>query len=273
MALHKSLPAGRLGLLVTAFFGTLLFRELSKRRLSLIAIWTAAAGLFLIFAISFWIRFDMYPPTTAGVPASPRPSAVCVFASWMCAYLVFLLVFFLRSRAFPRVLIWLGQISYPLYLFHGLILAVAPGHLSWPVLLILVLVTSLPLAHVVHILIEKPVGRFQHKLLPHKAVVLGGMRERSHLRSPCLRSLGIPLTWNDTMCPESARPLVDYSVIAVLDYVKVHQPTYIPISRKRAGKKEIAPHSMQNKLQAFRPSLTFRSKATARINAPAQKVR
>jgi peptidoglycan/LPS O-acetylase OafA/YrhL len=171
LAFHKSLPAGRIGLLVTALFGTLLFRELSPRS-SRTTIGVAMAGIFASFAVCFWIRFDLYPPIGPGVSTTLRPNAAGTIASWICAYLVFLLIFSLRSRAFPRIFLWIGQISYPLYLFHGLVLAMVPKHLPSPVLLMLVLAPSLALAHLVHILIEQPVGRFQHKLLPHRAVTL-----------------------------------------------------------------------------------------------------
>jgi peptidoglycan/LPS O-acetylase OafA/YrhL len=173
LAFHRSLPAGRMGLIVTALFGTLLFREL-KQEPSRKVIGTALVGVFLCFTVCFWIRFDLYP----SIPGSSSPTvapvnATCALASWMFAYLLFLGILALRRRTFPRIFIWVGQISYPLYVFHGLVLAVIPRHLPPLVQLAAVLAASLPIAHVVHILIEKPVGRFQHKLLRHSAIVVG----------------------------------------------------------------------------------------------------
>jgi peptidoglycan/LPS O-acetylase OafA/YrhL len=172
LALHRSLPAGRLGLFVTALFGTLLFRELRQGQ-SRKTIGVAMTGVFLCFAVCFWIRFNLYPRMAANPsPIVPPVHATGAIASWMCAYMLFLAIMAFRKRAFPRVLIWVGQISYPLYLFHGLILALMPKHLSPLVLLTAVLTASFPVSYIVHILIEKPIGRFQHKLLPHKAITL-----------------------------------------------------------------------------------------------------
>jgi peptidoglycan/LPS O-acetylase OafA/YrhL len=171
LAFHRSLPAGRVGLLVTALFGTLLFREL-RQGPSRKTIGVAMAGVFLCFAVCFWIRFNLYPPIVANPsPTVPPIHATGAIASWMFAYVLFITILTCRERAFPRVLIWVGQISYPLYLFHGLILALIPKYWSPIVLLTAVLTASLPVAYIVHVLIEKPVGRFQHKLLSHKGIV------------------------------------------------------------------------------------------------------
>lgn len=168
-ALHRSLPAGRIGLLVTAFFGTMLYRHLSAP-LSRTSIVLVLCGLFSVFTICFWIRFDKYPSAAAGT--LPHPDARTTILSWGCAYLIFLTIFMLRGRQFPRVLLWIGQISYPLYLFHGIVLVLAPKNLPWPVLLIGVAGVSLAVSQVVHVWIEQPVGRFQKTLLPRRAVAL-----------------------------------------------------------------------------------------------------
>jgi len=164
---HKSLPAGRIGLIVTAFFGALLYRQKSDSDLQKMIL-RVLPPLFAVFVVTFWVRFELYRPATAGPYVLWHPSALCVIISWMTAYLFFLAVYLQRSWRFPRVLIWIGQISYPLYLFHALVLAASPKSLPWPVFLLGTFATSLLVAHLTHILVEKPVARFQHKLLPHK---------------------------------------------------------------------------------------------------------
>jgi peptidoglycan/LPS O-acetylase OafA/YrhL len=166
---HKSLPAGRIGLIVTALFGTLLYRQKSDgdlRKMILLVL----PPLFAVFAVTFWVRFELYRPVTAGPYVLEHPSALCVIISWMTAYLLFLAVYVLRSWRFPRILIWIGQISYPLYLFHALVLAASPKTQPWPVFLLGTMLASFLLAYLTHILIEKPVAQFQHALLPHKPV-------------------------------------------------------------------------------------------------------
>lgn len=167
---HQSLPAGRIGLLVTALYGTLLYRQRAERT-SPRMIFTILPVLFSVFAIAFWLRSHFYTSyEVMGHHKSPNTTVLCTVTSWVSAYLIFLVAYELRSKQFPRLLMWVGQISYPLYLFHGLVLGVMPTTLVWPVFLLLALAISLLLAQLVHVLIEKPIGRFQATILPHKAV-------------------------------------------------------------------------------------------------------
>lgn len=171
LGVHKSLPAGRIGLIVTAFFGTLLYRQKSDgdlRRTILLVL----PPLFAVFAVTFWVRFGLYRTVTVGPYVLEHPSTLCALISWMTAYLFFLAVYLLRSRRFPRLLIWIGQISYPLYLFQALVLPASPKTLPWPVFLLGTFATSLLLAHLTHILVEKPVARFQHRVLLRKPLAV-----------------------------------------------------------------------------------------------------
>jgi peptidoglycan/LPS O-acetylase OafA/YrhL len=172
IAFDKSLPAGRMGLIVTAFFGTLLYRQRSEGKLWKTMV-TVLPVLFCVFALTFWLRTHFYtPPAVLGPQLPPRPTTLCQVISWISAYLVFLGGYALRSWEFPKLFTWIGQISYPLYLFHCLVLAVTPATLPWPVFLLGTLTVSLLIAHLTHNLIERPIARFQHTLLPQKAVTV-----------------------------------------------------------------------------------------------------
>jgi len=173
MAFHKSLPAGRIGLIVTALFGTLLYRQRGEAKLPK-TILTVLPAMFTVFAVTFWLRFDYFYTSYSvlGRLKPSHPTALCAVISWISAYLIFIVAYALRSKQFPRLFTWVGQISYPLYLFHGLVLGVVPATLTWPVFLLITLIVSLLIAHLTHVLIEKPVGRYQHKILAHRPVMV-----------------------------------------------------------------------------------------------------
>jgi peptidoglycan/LPS O-acetylase OafA/YrhL len=169
-AFHQSLPAGRVGLIVTALFGTLLYRQQSDRNLPQTLL-TVLPVLFSVFAVTFWLRSHFYTrPSILSADHSLRATTLCLVMTWISAYLIFLAGFALRARQFPRLLIWLGQISYPLYLFHSMVLALMPTTLPWPAYLLGTLSISLLIAYLIHVLIEKPVERFQRKALSRKPV-------------------------------------------------------------------------------------------------------
>lgn len=79
-----------------------------------------------------------------------------VLAAWVVALGLFGASFALRARPMAAGLLWLGQISYSLYLLHGLVYAVVP-QMAWPGLTILVWVgTALGLAWGSYQLFERP---------------------------------------------------------------------------------------------------------------------
>jgi peptidoglycan/LPS O-acetylase OafA/YrhL len=160
---HSSLPAGRIGLLVTAFYGSLLFRMRDGAPISLKVLLPVPA-LLSVFLVTFWIRFGIYP-VSAPAGAAPRPTTVCAIVSWTVAYICFLTIYALRSKRFPAPLTWLGRISYSVYLLHGIVICVVPNGLPAPVYCALTLTITLGLAHCTYHVLEEPIGRLQHRVL------------------------------------------------------------------------------------------------------------
>ncbi len=128
-AFHHSLPAGRIGLLATCFFGTLVFRVYRGQAPSR-ALWLALP-LLLALAASFWVRFGLFPSAkSADLPFAPFTFA-CVCFSWLAAYAVFFLLYRLRDHAFPAWLAWIGKVSYSLYLIAGVLPWILPRKPAW----------------------------------------------------------------------------------------------------------------------------------------------
>ena len=100
----------------TLFFGTSLYRwsagELSGRTLARLS------ALALVAIIVVWVTADIYwgLPTGVGVGGF-KAAEILTFAS---GYAVFLVALRFRSLRFPRPVVYLGTISYSLYLVHGI---------------------------------------------------------------------------------------------------------------------------------------------------------
>lgn len=159
--LHRSLPAGILGLLVSAFFGTMSLRALTDaaaRKMLMLAALPMAAVLVL----GFYLRFERFPVQHA----IEVPPWLVIVASWVLGYGLFFGLFAMRRRQFPRLLLWLGRISYSFYLFHVLVFLTVPQQRSaWGTLLVDLLVTAL-VADVSFRLVERPALLLQRRLWP-----------------------------------------------------------------------------------------------------------
>ena len=159
--MHRSLPAGLIGLLVSALLGTVSLRALTDaaaRRTLL----RAALPMTALLVTGFYLRFERFP-----VPhLVDAPPWLVVVASWVLGYGLFFGLFAMRGRQFPRLLLWLGRISYSFYLFHTLVfLAVPPLRSGWGTLLVDLLVTAL-VADLSFRLVERPALVLQRRLWP-----------------------------------------------------------------------------------------------------------
>ena len=159
--LHRSLPAGMLGLLVTACFGTLALRALSDSaaRGSLLR---AALPLAAVLALGLYLRFGLFP-VAHQVAAPPWTTVVC---SWIAGYALFFSLFALRHRRFPGTVLWLGRISYSFYLWHVLVFLSMPVLASRGGTLVLDLLVTALLAEISFRLAERPFLALQRRLFP-----------------------------------------------------------------------------------------------------------
>jgi peptidoglycan/LPS O-acetylase OafA/YrhL len=153
--LHHSLPAGRLGLLVTAFVGTAIYSaysdQMNKKNL-----YSLLAGLLLALLIGFWFRFQVYPSKSE----TEAWNMAGVSASWALAYAAFGILLMLRDREFPKWILWIGRISYSLYLVHGLVLYLLPKSLNPVVFVVAEAGLSIAISGLTYEFVEKPAIAF-----------------------------------------------------------------------------------------------------------------
>lgn len=161
-ARHGSVPAGRVGLLLSAMFGAVALRwlmgELPTRTLAVVA-----ALMGGVVTLGLWLRFDRFP--VAHEVAAP--SAKVVVPSWFLAYLLFFAAAALRRREIPQALLWLGRTSYSVYLWHLPVLVAVlhlAGHLPGGLLLGPALLLTGVVAHLSYSFVELPGMRFGARL-------------------------------------------------------------------------------------------------------------
>ncbi len=100
----------------TLFFGTCLYRwtagELSGRLLAVVS------GLAVIAVVVMWTLGDVYWGLPFGIATGSYKAAEIL--TFLGAYAVFFLALLLRDVRYPRAILFLGTISYSLYLTHAI---------------------------------------------------------------------------------------------------------------------------------------------------------
>ncbi len=105
-----------LGLLVVAFVGSAFYQaQHTPSRQPLLLLLVPS-----LLATTLFAQFVNYRHASAG-DANAAAFARSFSVSWIIALTLFTLLFLLRHRTFPAPLLWLGRISYSLYLTHILV--------------------------------------------------------------------------------------------------------------------------------------------------------
>lgn len=167
--LHRSVPAGRFGLLLSAIFGAVvqqwLTREVSRRALGL-----SALALGSVVGLGLWLRFSRFP--VSHEVAAPTASAVLL--SWLLAAVLFWTLVSMREQRMPSPLLALGRISYSVYLWHIPVIVLVGAeasrhgldHLPAWVLLPTVLGATWVVSEISYRLVERPGMRLGASLSP-----------------------------------------------------------------------------------------------------------
>ncbi|MEV6770090.1 acyltransferase [Nocardia sp. NPDC051030] len=154
------------GIFATMFVGTVMYRmtagEITARR------GWAVFGLAVavIFGLSLFNTPYVDPTTGAWVTWLKQPVTIAA------AYLLFAVALLLRRHSFPRPLLYLGRISYSLYLAHALVLDALPRWTkpvagipaSWLTFCTWV-IGALVIAAMTYRMIEKPCHNLGHRLI------------------------------------------------------------------------------------------------------------
>jgi peptidoglycan/LPS O-acetylase OafA/YrhL len=147
-------------LFATMFTGTVLYRwhsgHVSGRTAAAVVVLAAAAA-----AVGSYVNVkDTIATELAGAHHTWRPEAL----TYLAAMAVFCGALALRTRAFPRPLIYLGTISYSVYLVHAVVIHVVP-RLDNPVLTIAAWIALVVLVSAItYRLVEKPAQDLGHRL-------------------------------------------------------------------------------------------------------------
>jgi peptidoglycan/LPS O-acetylase OafA/YrhL len=111
-------PVTKLFSFVAILLGSVLYRSYSGQ-ISTRALTALFALVLALAGASAYLNFFKFP-------SSEHISATSVFLSWAVAFLVFGTLFAGRNFKFPQPVLWLGKISYSLYLLHAVVLDVMP---------------------------------------------------------------------------------------------------------------------------------------------------
>jgi len=147
---------------VTLFVGTSLYRY-HNREASALSIGALLLAVWIFTSCGIWFNYVHMKK------ADPLEhyNFVSVEIPWLAAYALFFLLYIIRDRQFPAALLWLGRISYSLYLLHPLVLCLfVPGSnitfSTWRFALFAC--SSLCLASATFLVIEQPMIRFGRQL-------------------------------------------------------------------------------------------------------------
>ena len=160
---HRALSSEKLTVVVTAFIGTVFYRystDPSKR----VVLLCCLASMVPAVIVANYFRLGVYAKVGNAVPNCPLSGDLSI----LCGYVLFLVFFALRAHQFPRVLTWLGRISYSVYLWHAIVLGLGPHNLRLCIQVPMILALTLAFATLSFKFIETPALSLQHRLFPHK---------------------------------------------------------------------------------------------------------
>jgi peptidoglycan/LPS O-acetylase OafA/YrhL len=102
--------------------------------------------------VTHLVHFQKFVEPRSGAVTSARAEIL----TFLGAYAVFLAGLMLRGRSFPPLLRWLGQISYSVYLVHGVVLAAVPQVGGKVTTIAVWLAVTLAVSTLTYRLIERP---------------------------------------------------------------------------------------------------------------------
>lgn len=167
LGLNQPGPSGySVGIIATMFVGTVLYRMTADEISTRLGWGVFALAVCVIFGLKLFQQ--PYVDPTFGSVVTWKKEAFTLVG----AYLVFAAALLLRKYSFPRPLLYLGRVSYSLYLMHALVLAaISPFSVSVagiPATLLTWctwIACAIILAALTYRFIEKPFHNLGHRLM------------------------------------------------------------------------------------------------------------
>lgn len=139
------------GLLLTALLGSVAYETYAEGKKPTALILLTPVVLATIVA-GVWLRYGLHPATD-----SVYFGFFAQASSWTLAFFFFFLMYAFRKARFGAPLLWLGRVSYSLYLMHGIVLTLLGRFpLSRTLYSLLAIALSLLAAELCYRFIEKP---------------------------------------------------------------------------------------------------------------------
>jgi peptidoglycan/LPS O-acetylase OafA/YrhL len=130
-------------ILVGYFWLGIWFQRFLTNQINAKQFWTTLVLFQLSVMAAWYVNIQKFPGIESGGAIINQASPGSMAVSFLGSTLLFLSIFALRSRSFPKFLVQLGTVSYSLYLFHWIAIRLA-GHLFDPTTsTVLFIVTSI----------------------------------------------------------------------------------------------------------------------------------
>jgi peptidoglycan/LPS O-acetylase OafA/YrhL len=151
LAIHHRAPMAGLFYVSSMFIGTVVYRY-STGTARLVDVSRLVMAITFFGLVGSFVNYVHFTDLNDSDPFTFWGATI----AWSLAYLFFFGAFALRSERFPSPFLWLGRISYSLYLMHPLIVVLVAHWTMRPLAFLVVVVASLLLANTTYTYVELP---------------------------------------------------------------------------------------------------------------------
>jgi peptidoglycan/LPS O-acetylase OafA/YrhL len=151
LAVGHRAPMAGLFYVPSMFIGTVVYRY-STGHARLVDVQALIAAVAVFGVIGCYVNYVHFTDLNDSDPFTFWGATI----AWSVAYLFFFGAFAMRREQFPEPFLWLGRISYSLYLMHPLVVVLVVHWTQRPLALLVVMVVSLLLADATFRFVELP---------------------------------------------------------------------------------------------------------------------
>jgi peptidoglycan/LPS O-acetylase OafA/YrhL len=151
LLIGRRAPMAGLFYVSSMFLGTVVYRY-STGYARLVDVQRLVAAISVFALVGCYVNYVHFTDLNDSDPFTFWGAAI----AWSVAYAFFFSAFAMRQERFPSPFLWLGRISYSLYLMHPLIVVLVVHWTLRPVAFLVVVVVSLALADTTYRYVELP---------------------------------------------------------------------------------------------------------------------